>query len=56
MGSTVSDGSTQYLQLEVYIDYNLNHYPAETEGVIQYQAEALSICNSKCTSRVAMKG
>jgi hypothetical protein len=29
-GITVSDGSTQYLQLEVYIDCNSNHCPVAT--------------------------
>jgi hypothetical protein len=42
--------STWYLQLRVHIDCNSNHYPIATEGVLQYQAEALSICNSEFTS------
>jgi hypothetical protein len=50
MGITVSGGSTQYLQLRVYIDCNSNNYSVETKEVVQYQAEALSICNSECTS------
>jgi hypothetical protein len=42
--------STWYLQLRVHIDCNSNHYPIATEGVLQYQAGALSICNSEFTS------
>jgi hypothetical protein len=50
MGITVSGGSTQYLQLGVYIDCNLNNCLVATKDVVQYQAEALSICNLEGTS------
>jgi hypothetical protein len=48
--STILGGSTQYLQLGVYIDCNSNHCLVATEEVVQYQAGALSICKSKCIS------
>jgi hypothetical protein len=47
-GSTLSGESTQCLQLGVCINlYNSNHSPVATEGLVQYEAEALSICNSE---------
>jgi hypothetical protein len=45
----VKSFKTQYLQLRVHIDCNSNHCPITTEGVVQYQAEALNILSVEFT-------
>jgi hypothetical protein len=45
----VSGRSIEFLQLGMDIDCNLNHCPVATKGVVQYQVEALNICNLEYT-------
>jgi hypothetical protein len=49
MVDPISGGRTWYLQLRMYINCNSNHCRVATKRVVYYQADALSICNPKCT-------